>query len=286
MNTFSFIKRIGNIFKANIEEAQVVNPAMPVSGVQPASLPQVSVPDNSSVNNLELAPVVTVVPSGQPVTMATYEYKNFPGTNDLATMAMDECIKVGGSITGLQRVVEVVVMNYKMEAQAKEEETKAVLSRRITELNNETIRLNNDIANIREFLIPGKEKDMQEFKSEMRNLVNNEDYDLQTDLGSELHTILAVSLARTREHVRNLQARIIDFKTVIEQKKNDIDTLNLQMEHINLFTEDALARRLSIFFKGWLASLEGIGASEKVKEDTRQFIDWFMKSEVSEYFNN
>jgi hypothetical protein len=157
---------------------------------------------------------------------------------------------------------------------------------KITEINNETIGLNNDIANIREFLIPGKEKEIDEFKREMNNLVNNEDYNLRTDLGSELHTILAVSLARTKEHIRNLQTRIIEFKTLIEQKKNQIDTLNLQMENVNLFTEDVLARRLSIFFKGWLNSLEGIGASEKQKSDTREFIEHFMQNEVNKYFNN
>jgi hypothetical protein len=289
MNTFSFIKKIGKIFQ------------MPANGKQ---LPAASVNNNNNqmekglqingqpVNNgvpqstsgfPELNPTVNIMPQVHSISNVAAEL-NYIKIDDLKSIAVNECSKSGGSFSKLQHFTNIVIMSYKMEAAADEEKIKSETAWEINQINNRIIKLNNDIANIKDFLIPDKEKELQKYDRQLDMLANSSQYDLKTDLGSDLYTIIQVSQARTRQHIRDLHAKIIELKTLIEQEKNRIDTMRLQMKNLNMFTRDVLSRRLSIFFSGWIDGLIGIEASESTVENARNFADTFINKRMDEYF--
>jgi hypothetical protein len=251
-----------------------VNNSYPENSVQ-SQQPSRSLPD--------LDPTVPTTPQAHHVSFATSEV-GLIKPNDLVSVAVNECIKSNGNLQKLRNMIQIVTMSYKMEAIAEEEKIKAELSNEINRINNKIIQLNNEIANIREFLIPNKEKDLEEYKKQLEMLANNSQYDLNTDMGSELYTIIEVSSARTKEHIRKFHSKIIQLKTAIEQEKNSIDVLTLQLKNVNMFTKDILTRRLSIFFGGWTDGLIGMGVEEEEIQNTNRFIENFLKNEINEFF--
>ena len=206
--------------------------------------------------------------------------------NDLKSWAMDGCIAMNGNSEGMKSTMEIIVMNSKLEASAREEELKSELVTAINGINDEVIRLNNEIAMIREFHIPAKEKEINQGQSQMGALEANRQFDVQTQLGSDYYTVLATSVARNRQHIRDLQQKILELKTQIDQKENKIKTLREQMSGIQLFNEDVVSRRINIFFNGWLIGLEGIGARPAQIDACRKAFDSYTSARLKDYLNN
>ena len=203
MKTRTFFQRLAKIFKPQIQNTATMEQKNE-NAIQ--QTPTERIPESAS--GLPLTPTVTVNPATMPVSMAASEYQRIK-TNDLASWAMDQCIALNANTQGMISSLEIIMMNYKLEAEAREEELKGELSNAINSINDEVIKLNNQIAIIREFRIPEKEKQIFQLEEQMRALENNTKYDLQTELGSETFTILATSKARTKEIIRNFQTKII-----------------------------------------------------------------------------
>jgi ElaB/YqjD/DUF883 family membrane-anchored ribosome-binding protein len=272
MRTQTFFQRISNVIKPqNLNTTPADKNNNPQT--QPA-LPANNPPQTNLPANIPHVPDIPVSPAVRPVSMAASEFERTQVT-DLKSWGMDQCINMNGNLQGLLSSLEIVIKNYKLEATAREEELKGELTHSINLINEEIIELNNQIAAIRDINIPEKEREIDQFDTEMQALKSNTQYDLQSDYGSELFTILATSKARTKEIIRKLQTRIIELKTDIEKLENRIITMRQQMEHTNLFIHDILSRRMHIFFNGWLAGLEGMGTEPAyVKETINVFNDY------------
>jgi ElaB/YqjD/DUF883 family membrane-anchored ribosome-binding protein len=265
MRTQTFLQRISNVFKPQVFDTTPTDMNNKPQ-IQPA-LPDNITPGTNLPANIPHVPNIPVSPATGPVSMAASEFKRTQVT-DLKSWGMDQCINMNGNLQGLLSSLEIIIMNYKLEATAKEEELKGELTHSINIINDEIIRLNNEIAVIRDFNIPEKEREIDQFDTDMQALKSNTQYDLQSDYGSELFTILATSKARAKEIIRKFQTRIIELKTDIEKRENRIKTMRQQMENIKLFDHDILSRRMHIFFNGWLGGLEGMGTEQVYVEDT------------------
>ncbi len=265
MKTANFFQRIIKTFKAvNTQNEQ--NHLTGTADNNPKDTDSNNTP--TAISSVNLTPTVVVNPATQLVSMASTEIKNIE-TRDLASWAMEKCLALNGNIHGLTSLLDVVLMNYKLEAKTLEEELKVQRTNTINSINDEIIELNNRIAIINEFHIPEKENHIKYLDEQLSALENNKTYDLNTELGSETYTILSVSKARTREIIRKLQSQIVELKTQIQQKEIRINTLKLQMESINLFNKEIVLRRMNIFLDGWLTGLEGMGAPQSLFDETR-----------------
>ncbi len=290
MNTMTFFQRLSRIFKPKTgTNRQVLNQQGDArsdrSVQQELSVEKAAVVIPQSQANLPLRPVVEVRPATLPQSMAASEYQRVR-MNDLKSWAMDGCIAMNGNSEGMKSTMEIIVMNSKLEASAREEELKSELVTAINGINDEVIRLNNEIAMIREFHIPAKEKEINQGQSQMGALEANRQFDVQTQLGSDYYTVLATSVARNRQHIRDLQQKILELKTQIDQKENKIKTLREQMSGIQLFNEDVVSRRINIFFNGWLIGLEGIGARPAQIDACRKAFDSYTSARLKDYLNN
>jgi hypothetical protein len=268
MRTNTFINRIVKVLRPEKNEAEKSN--------QTVDTEIVPMEGDAGLSKLKygFVPEKVEAESGV-VSLSDYEVERMPAV-DLESWALDSCVALNGNPSGMKGGLEIVVMNYRLEAKAKEEEMKMELVNAINAVNNKIIDLSNQITVINDIRIPEKEREIQNFKEQIAMLENSRSYDIRTELGSELYTVLSVSQARTKEIVRGLFSKIAELKTEIEQNKNNIEIMKQQMSKIDLFNNEIVKRRLHIYYEGWLKGMEGLETSSDKAESCKKVFDDYL----------
>jgi uncharacterized coiled-coil protein SlyX len=201
--------------------------------------------------------------------------------NDLGAYAMDTCVAQNGNIKGFKNVLNVVVMNYKVEAERMEQDVKIELSTEINRLNNLIIKLTNEIHSIETFVIPEKQEELKSQENQIISLMNNSEYNVSSSLSSERLLIMQLAAARTKEIIRELKKKVVELQTEIDQTKIAIEGLNMQSQQINFFNESVLRRRLALFLNHWLIALSGMGVDETLIAETEEVFKNYQNNQIA-----
>jgi hypothetical protein len=206
----------------------------------------------------------------------TYEIEN--SGNDLGAYAMETCVNTNGNIKSFENILDVVVMNYKVEAERMEQDVQTELSTEINKMNNLIIKTMNEIHSIESFAIPEKVEELKMQKEQVNSLMNTTEYDVSASLSSERLLIMQLAAARTKEIIRELKKKVVALQTEIDQTKLGIEGLEMQKKNINFFNESVLKRRLSLFLNHWLIALANMETNDDFIRETKEvFNDYLTK---------
>ena len=264
MNSFTFIKRIKNIFsKATqkqhtpIQDHTVTNTEVKPSPISGKTIdtpkPVLATPDNS------------LVPVNPPTTVQILPKSIRPelpavADNDLENSGLDSCARSEGDIEVLKAKLIIAMSNYLIEVALNEEDTKAEYAQQIEQTNYKIIHLNNIIANIQNELIPEQQQIIEEYKQKMQ--VIEQKTEQNHGVLPPSYPIMNLAVQDSKEAISRLKQKMQNNKSSIQKEEYHINSLNKRMKEMNLINPDVLSRRMNIFFNGWIMGLQGLGWSE------------------------
>lgn len=277
MNTFAFINNIKN----NIKKVMSNNNKSQQTVELPQAVNSIAKEEHTSVlQQMSNSPDIDLSPSVVNMIKAKKNEIELSG-NDLGAYAMDTCVAQNGNIKGFKNVLNVVVMNYKVEAERMEQDVKIELSTEINRLNNLIIKLTNEIHSIETFVIPEKQEELKSQENQIISLMNNSEYNVSSSLSSERLLIMQLAAARTKEIIRELKKKVVELQTEIDQTKIAIEGLNMQSQQINFFNESVLRRRLALFLNHWLIALSGMGVDETLIAETEEVFKNYQNNQIA-----
>lgn len=266
MNTFAFINNLKNNIKKVMNNNNTTNnkiehtPILEQTPNSPSAATAMSLPVSKTTH--DVSPAV--------VNMIKSKYNELENNgNDLGAYAMETCVGHNGSVQGFVNMLNVILGNYKVEAERLEQDVKTELSTDINKLNYKIIELKNKIHSIESFSIPEKQEELHNQELQVDSLMNNQEYSLSASLSSERLLIIQLAAARTKEIIRDLKKTTVQLQTEIDQIIIGISGLELQLQQINFYNESVLKRRLGLFLNHWLIALNGIGANELLYKETQ-----------------
>jgi len=276
MNTFTFIRNIkNNIMKAmnnNSNQKQIESPTV-VKQEERGYSPSV-IDKPASKPNLDLSPSVVNI-----IKTKVNEIEN--SGNDLGAYAMETCVNQNGKIVGFINTLNIVVSNYKVEAERMEQDVQMELSTQINKFNNLIIKLINEIHSIETFVIPEKIEELKSQEEKVRSLMNTTEYNVSASLSSERLLIMQLAAARTKEIIRELKKKVVELQTEIDQTKISVKGLELQSENINFFNESVLKRRMSLFLNHWVIALVNIDADDSFISETKDVFNDYLDEQTA-----
>jgi len=276
MNTFTFIRNIKNsIMRAlnnNSNQKQIESSKeikQEESGYSSSVIEQ-----PTSKPNLDLSPSVVNI-------IKTKVNEIEKSGNDLGAYAMEICVNQDGKIVGFINTLNIVVTNYKVEAERMEQDVQMELSTEINKFNNLIIEKTNEIHSIETFVIPEKIEELKSQEEQVRSLMNTTEYNVSASLSSERLLIMQLAAARTKEIIRELKKKVVELGTIIDQTKIGIEGLKLQSKNINFFNESVLKRRMSLFLNHWVIALVNIDATDDFISETKDVFNDYLDEQTA-----
>ncbi|RLD43970.1 MAG: hypothetical protein DRI86_08715 [Bacteroidetes bacterium] len=274
MSTFTQIQKIKNNIKNMFKNNENSNLPEQPAKQEIAMVKQVEVPATKvSLPSANVSPAVVNMINNKQM-----ELQN--KGNDLGAYAMEICVAQNGSYIGFLNAMNIVVMNYKVDAELAKQELEIELVQEINNRNSKVIAITNEIAGIESIAIPEKEVELNRYNLEINSLMDNQENGISESLSNERLLIMQLAIARTNELIRKFKHKVILLNTEISQIKLTIDGLNMQKGSINFFNESSLRRRLNLFFNHWLIALEGLGMELTTIEETKDKFVEYLNQEI------
>ncbi len=237
-------------------------------------------PDDPELPKIEKVPVLEVKPEAYPM---LYRHKNAMEEQkiNLQDLGTDLCIRMEGSLEGLQAGLKRVMENYKAEISLEESDGVFQLDTRAMEIRKQVIKYNHEIKLLQDDLIPEKQKELHELQRQIENhsvVYAGTQMPEQMIYEDEVQTTLHLAIARGNELVRRFRARLKELAGAIEQEQLSLDSIEKRRTNLNFFNLDLLMHKLNIFFVGWLSGLNGLNAEENIIKGSHEAFKAFAEA--------